>query len=142
MNCRGTAASGGELCVDQTTWDDYYYGAMYDFVGGETSDAAHLFNDAKLPLRVGYREKCKRFRTDGPTPCLCCPDKCVGDFPGHTYKEACNHRDGAMDGGRLDHLTVHDPVLTRLWLLVAFGGVCMLAWAVWAIGLAAGYWGS
>jgi hypothetical protein len=33
-----------------------------------------------------YFEKCKRLRTDGPTPCLCCPAECVGDraeFDGH-----------------------------------------------------------
>lgn len=25
-----------------------------------------------------FRAKCLRMRMDGPTPCLCCPDKCVG----------------------------------------------------------------
>lgn len=25
-----------------------------------------------------YAAKCKRRRTDGPTPCLCCPQECVG----------------------------------------------------------------
>jgi hypothetical protein len=28
-----------------------------------------------------YLAKCKRLRTDGPTPCLCCPGECVGDDP-------------------------------------------------------------
>lgn len=28
-----------------------------------------------------FMAKCKRRRTDGPTPCLCCPDECVGDQP-------------------------------------------------------------
>lgn len=28
-----------------------------------------------------YLAKCKRLRTDGPTPCLCCPGECVGDSP-------------------------------------------------------------
>lgn len=28
--------------------------------------------------RSPYLAKCKRLRTDGPTPCLCCPGKCVG----------------------------------------------------------------
>lgn len=27
---------------------------------------------------VSFREKCKRRRTDGPTPCLCCPGECRG----------------------------------------------------------------
>lgn len=25
-----------------------------------------------------YADKCKRRRTDGPTPCLCCPGECTG----------------------------------------------------------------
>jgi len=31
-----------------------------------------------------YAKKCRRLRTDGPTPCLCCSDLCVGDRPGHS----------------------------------------------------------
>lgn len=27
---------------------------------------------------VTHRDKCRRRRTDGPTPCLCCPGECVG----------------------------------------------------------------
>jgi len=31
---------------------------------------------------VSYRDKCKRLRLDGPTPCLCCEGECVGgDWP-------------------------------------------------------------
>jgi hypothetical protein len=38
--------------------------------------------------RSPYLAKCKRLRTDGPTPCLCCPTECVGDAPGYTYAQA------------------------------------------------------
>lgn len=26
-----------------------------------------------------FRDKCKRLRSDGPTPCWCCPGECFGD---------------------------------------------------------------
>jgi hypothetical protein len=29
-------------------------------------------------LNASYRSKCKRLRTDGPTPCLCCEGECMG----------------------------------------------------------------
>jgi hypothetical protein len=29
-------------------------------------------------LPIDYAAKCKRRRTDGPTPCLCCPGECTG----------------------------------------------------------------
>jgi hypothetical protein len=32
------------------------------------------------PGRSPYMSKCKRFRTDGPTPCLCCEGECYGDL--------------------------------------------------------------
>lgn len=42
----------------------------------------------KKPVVEGspFLAKCKRLRTDGPTPCLCCPGECVGDrkeYDGH-----------------------------------------------------------
>lgn len=30
---------------------------------------------------MNYRDKCKRRRSDGPTPCLCCPGACYGGEP-------------------------------------------------------------
>jgi len=36
------------------------------------------------PPPFDYAAKCLRLRDDGPTPCLCCPDLCVGDRPGHS----------------------------------------------------------
>lgn len=60
--------------------------------GGDWSgsrEPCHVPALARLAIRLegrfmDYRAKCKRLRTDGPTPCLCCPDLCVGDRPGHS----------------------------------------------------------
>lgn len=43
-----------------------------------------------------YRDKCKRLRTDGPTPCLCCPDECVGDRADDAsrYNGSCHKKMG------------------------------------------------
>lgn len=30
-------------------------------------------------MTIDYAAKCKRRRSDGPTPCLCCPGECTGD---------------------------------------------------------------
>lgn len=30
----------------------------------------------RIPDRRPWRVKCKRFRTDGPTPCWCCRGRC------------------------------------------------------------------
>lgn len=30
-------------------------------------------------MMLTFEQKCNRKRTDGPTPCLCCPDECVGE---------------------------------------------------------------
>lgn len=34
--------------------------------------------------RRSYRDKCNRFRTDGPTPCYCCKGKCYAASDGET----------------------------------------------------------
>lgn len=47
-----------------------------------------------------YLAKCKRLRTDGPTPCLCCPGECVGDeahrltAKGDGYMCSCHRKMG------------------------------------------------
>lgn len=33
-----------------------------------------------------YRTKCNRYRTDGPTPCYCCRNKCYGPKDGSRYE--------------------------------------------------------
>lgn len=56
-------------CDDQKIWT-------------ELRDAACIepgMSTAALVKPEGfYRDKCKRLRFDGPTPCLCCPGECTG----------------------------------------------------------------
>ena len=109
-------------------------GALDALVGHWAGEPSHLFDDPKLPLRRTFREKCKRFRTDGPTPCLCCPGECVGQWPGFTYQEACSYRDGAMDGGREDHTTPELKVFpTWAAVLTAVVLVAVIVWCFWKL---------
>lgn len=69
-------------------WNLFFYPALdqwFSFIGGIVMVA---MNSVWLALMLYYSyfdrdprpwsEKCKRFRTDGPTPCLCCKGKCYG----------------------------------------------------------------
>lgn len=51
--------------------------------------------DEPLVDRRPYMEKCKRLRTDGPTPCFCCEGECWGD----QFERAMGVRGGGIRGG-------------------------------------------
>lgn len=79
-------------------------------------------------LASPYMAKCKRIRTDGPTPCYCCPGECVGevDLPLETQEDF--YQQMARDIGRrrvVPRITVKGFVV---WALLT-------ALAVLAIGL-------
>lgn len=38
-----------------------------------------VFDDRSLVRESIYMAKCKRRRSDGATPCYCCPGQCVGE---------------------------------------------------------------
>lgn len=53
------------------------------------------------PAESIYMAKCKRRRTDGPTPCYCCPGECVGEPRDAADNERlCNEFTARMDAAR------------------------------------------
>lgn len=45
--------------------------------------------DTRPDQSINYMDKCKRRRTDGPTPCWCCPGECIGETA--CPAEACDN---------------------------------------------------